>query len=296
MFASLFREEAVANRNERQQLDRLLRVTAPHERTILAGIGLVLLAFVAWALFGSVERVVRADGVLIAPGARHEVVSTDSGYVVELLVSPGDRVEAGTPIARQSVPELEREVAALRGRVATLESEVAQAAGGGDALRSLLASARVALVQAEARRLARELIVSQIEGEIMALYFAHGDYLPDGAPVAQIRDIANRPLQAVVPVAPKMAQRIRPGQRAAVEVAMPDGGRRSLEGEVMAVTAEPLPAWLAALQPLVADSVHRVDIALRQTPDFSVADGSPCRTRIVLGHHPPIALLNLGRS
>ena len=218
VFASPFREEAVASRNRRQQLDRLLRITAPHERVVLAGIGLVLLAFVAWALFGSVERSVRADGVLIEPGARHEVVSTDSGYIVEYLVSAGDRIGAGIPIARQSVPELQREIAALRDRVALLETETGQAGGRGDALRSLLASARVALVQMEARRSARELVVSQIEGEVMALHAAPGDYLPAGAAVAQLRDTGDHPLRAVLGVAPRIAQRIRPGLRASVEV------------------------------------------------------------------------------
>ena len=43
MFNNPFREVAAANRNQRQQLDHLLRVTAPHERIILAGIGVVLL-------------------------------------------------------------------------------------------------------------------------------------------------------------------------------------------------------------------------------------------------------------
>ena len=223
VFASPFREEAVASRNRRQQLDRLLRITAPHERVVLAGIGLVLLAFVAWALFGSVERSVRADGVLIEPGARHEVVSTDSGYIVEYLVSAGDRIGAGIPIARQSVPELQREIAALRDRVALLETETGQAGGRGDALRSLLASARVALVQMEARRSARELVVSQIEGEVMALHAAPGDYLPAGAAVAQLRDTGDHPLRAVLGVAPRIAQRIRPGLRASVEVVTPDG-------------------------------------------------------------------------
>ena len=42
MFHNPLREEAATSRNERQQLDRLLQTTAPHERIILAGLGLVL--------------------------------------------------------------------------------------------------------------------------------------------------------------------------------------------------------------------------------------------------------------
>ena len=114
MFNNPFNEEDAASRNKRQQLDHLLRVKAPHERLILAGIGVVLLALGVWVLFGSVGRSVSLDGLLIEPGSRHAVVAAEPGHLMEFLVAPGDRVEPGDPIARQSVPELERETAALR--------------------------------------------------------------------------------------------------------------------------------------------------------------------------------------
>lgn len=294
MFNNPFLEDAAASKNKRQQLDHLLRITAPHERFILGGIGLVVLALVAWALFGSIVRGVTIDGVLIEPGARHEMISIEPGYLVEFLVVPGDRVEAGDPIARQSVPELERETAALRDRVELLETELSQVRGDGGSLRSLLASARVALLQMESQRSARELIVSPIGGEIMALRSAPGEYLPAGGAVAQLRDAEDRPLQAVLPVDSNVAQRIQPGMRASVEVLMPDGTTRRLDGEVSSVTPGPLPNWLAALRPAVADSAHRVDVVLHGASDLSVPDGTPCRIRIVLGQHAPVALFDLG--
>ena len=296
VFTSLFREEAVASRNQRQQLDRLLRITAPHERVVLAGIGLVLLAFLGWALFGSVERNVRGDGILVEPGARHEVVSTDAGYILEYLVAPGDHVEAGDPIARQNVSELLREIAALRNRVELLEAEIGQAGGGGDALQSQLASARVALVQMEARRSARALIVSAIAGEVTTLHATPGDWLPAGTGVARLRDTEAHPVQAMLRVAPDHARRIRPGMQASVEVSMPDGTIRSLSAEVAAVASGPFPDWLAALAPTLADSGHRVDVALREAPDFPIPEGTSCRVRIVVGRHPPITLFGHGRS
>jgi len=292
MFDNPFLEAAASSRNKRQQLDHLLRITAPHERIILAGIGLVVLALVVWALFGSIVRSVTIDGVLIEPGPRHEIVSTEPGYLVEFLVNPGDHVEIGDPIARQSVPELERETTSLRDRVEMLETELSQLSGG--ALRSLLASAEVALLQMEAQRSARELIVSPIAGEIMALQSSPGEYLPAGGAVAQLHDAKDQTLQAVLRVAPRMAQRIQPGMRASVEVAMPNGATRRLDGEVASITTGPLPNWLASLPPAVADSVHRVDVVLHQAADLSVPDGTPCRVRIVLGRYSPAALFDLG--
>lgn len=296
MFGNPFLQEAANSRNKRQQLDHLLRVTAPHERLILAGIGLVMLALVAWVLFGSIVRSVTIDGVLIEPGPRHEIVSTEPGHLVEFLAVPGDRVEVGDPIARQSVPELDSETAALRNRIEMLKTESRQVGGEGSGVRSLLTAAQVAFVQIEARRSARELIVSPVVGEITTLRSATGEYLPAGSAVAQLREAEDQPLQAVLRVAPRMAQRIRPGMRASVEIMMPDGAKQRLDAEVTSVTPGPLPNWLASLQPAIMDSAHRVDVALRQASDLSLPDVTPCRVRIILGRQPLTVFLGFGRS
>ncbi len=222
MFGNPFLDQAANSRNKYQQLDHLLRVTAPHERMILAGIGLVMLTLMAWALFGSIVRSVTIDGVLIEPGTRHELVSSEPGYLEAFLVVPGDHVEVGDPIARQSVPELDSETAALRDRVEVLKSELRQVDGEGSGLPSLLAAAQVALLQMEARRSARELIVSPVAGKVTALRSDPGEYLLAGGAVAQLRETEDRPLQAVLQVAPHMAKRIQPGMRASVEIMMPD--------------------------------------------------------------------------
>ncbi len=296
MFGNPFLQDAANNRNKRQQLDHLLRVTAPHELMILAGIGLVMLALVAWVLFGSIVRSITIDGVLIEPGVRHEIISTEPGYLVEFLVVPGDHVEVGDPIARQSLPELDSETAALRDRVEMLKTELRHVDGEKDELRSLLTAAQVALVQIEARRSSRELIVSPVAGEVTALRSVPGEYLPAGGGVAQLREAEEQPLQAVLRVAPRMAQRIRPGMRASVEIMMPDGVKRQLDAEVTLVTPGPLPNWLASLEPAIPDSAHRVDVVFRRASDLSLPDVTPCRVRIVLDRQPLTVLLGFGRS
>ena len=296
MFNNPFREEAAASKNERQQLDHLLRITAPHERVILAAIGVVLVGLVAWGLLGSIVRAVTFDGVLIEPGVRHEVVSTEPGHLVEILVAPGDRVAAGAPFARQTVPELERETAVLLERVGLLEAELRAAGGHNDALRSLLESTDAALLQMESRRDSRASIVSHSAGQVMNLYAALGDYLPAGEAVALLRAMDDQPRRAVLQVARDMAQRIEAGMKAEVEVAAPDGTSHRLEGEVAVVEAKPLPDWLAALLPATTGPAHRVEVALHETSDLSVPDGTPCRIRIELGRDTPAALLAAGPS
>ena len=134
----------------------------------------------------------------------------------------------------------------------------------------------------------------------MALQSAPGEYLPAGAAIARIRSIPSGaedgPIRAVLRVVPGVAQRIRPGMQASVNVATPGGDTHVLRGEVMSVTAEPSQAWLAALQPANGGSSHRVDIALHRPPGLSLPDGAACRVRIVLGRIPLVALLDPKRS
>lgn len=290
MFNTVFLDDAIAKKNKRQQLDRLLRVTTPNERIILAGIGLVLLALLGWALFGNVTRSITLDGVLLKPGKRHKIVTTEPGYLAEYLVMPGDRVEAGKAIARQSVPELERETAALYSRVSLLESQTRQSGSAARALDSLLASARVAVTQLEARRSAKELIVSPVDGEIMTLPLTSGEYLSAGAIVALLRAGEQHLPQAVIRVGAPTARRIQPGMPATVEVVISDGELRRLDGEVASVTPGPLPDWLAYLPPAVSNNMQRVDVTIQQDPASPIPDGAPCRIRITLDNHPPAAL------
>lgn len=292
MLNNPFRDRAIAaSANRRQQLDHLLRVTAPHERAVLAAIGVILAGLGVWAIFGSIVRDVTLDGVLLEPGSRHEVVATEPGYLTEYLVAPGDRVEPGATIARQSVPELARETALLRERVELLESELEENGAETGATGSLLASARVALLQMEAQRAAREVIVSHIGGEVMVLRSTPGEYLPAGGAVAQLREVGDRPRQATLLVAPQVAQRLRPGMQASVEVQLSGGETHRLQGVVGNVATGPLPDWLAALRPPVATSARRVDVDLEPAADLAAPDGTPCRVRIVLGRRPPLSLL-----
>ena len=291
-----FTEDIASGKAKRQQLDQLLRITAPHERFILAGIGLLLLAGSAWALFGSVTRSVVLDGILLETGARHEVVTAEPGYLLEFLVMPGARVEAGEPIARQSVPGLERELAVLRNRIGLLEEQTSQTAAVNSPRRQLLVSAGAKLLELEARRDALQLITSQVAGALVTLRASPGDYLPDGASVALVREVDNRTLQAALHAPPELAQRLRAPMPALVEVALPGGAKRRLEGEVAAVSVEASPGWLQELLPAAAGAARRVDITLRRTEGLSVPDGTPCRVRIILGRHPPAVLLRLGWS
>jgi len=289
-----FRGEAAASRSERQQLDHLLRVTAPHERAVLAGAGLVLLAFLVWAFAGSIVRNISLDGALVGQGHRHEVAILESGHLLEFQVELGAHVEAGETIARQTAPDLEHEISLLRDRVDLLVAEVGQAGIDGGAVHSLLESSRVALLQLEARRTARTLITSPVAGEVTALRGIPGDYMPAGTIIAQLRTQNTQLHQAVLRVANEVAQRIKPGMPAEVEYATSEGTTSRITGEVVSVTVGPSPQWLAALLHVPAGYGHQVEVQLHNATERTIPDGVPCRVRIELGWSSPIDLLIFG--
>ncbi len=260
-FGNSFREQAMAASKNRQQLDRLLRVTAPHERIVLAATGLLLAGLGIWVLFGSIDREITLQGVLLEPGERYEVVAMEPGYLVEYLVEPGDLVEAGAVIARQSVPSAGRE-------------------------------AGVAPTEAEQRAADSEAIASQMGGEVTVLRATLGDYLSAGAAVVQLREPADRPLQAAVRASPRVAQRLRPGMPASIEVQLPGGETHRLEGTVSAV-AGPSPVWLSHWSAAEAETAPRIDIDLEPVPGLALRDGTPCRVRITLGRYSLASLLGL---
>ena len=298
MLNSLRVDQSAATRSKRQQLDHLLIVSAPNEIAVLVGVVLLMLALLAWLLFARIENGYSAGCVLIEPGLRHDVVSSEPGHLLEYLVGTGERVEPGAPIARQSVPELAREISALRDRIDALERDALQTGASGGSS-PILVSARVALLEMEALRSVRETIVTQGGGEVEALQSALGDYLSTGAPIARIRGISGneeRPVSAVLMVDQSIAGRLEPGQSASAEVSATGGRLLSLPGELVSVSGGHLPGWLAESLPPGDGETHQVRVALETPPNLSIADVTDCRVRIVLGRVPPVALLFPGRS
>ena len=63
-----FHNTVAEAKEKREQLDRLLTISTPRERLLVAVSVLVLLALAAWLFLGSVARCVAVDGVLVEPG------------------------------------------------------------------------------------------------------------------------------------------------------------------------------------------------------------------------------------
>lgn len=66
---------------------------------MLLGSTVFSLAFVAWATFGTIEEVGRAQGRLVPKGETYKIHSTDAGKIVKLAIQEGQSVKAGQLLA-----------------------------------------------------------------------------------------------------------------------------------------------------------------------------------------------------
>ncbi len=119
MLQNPFSEDLAASKGKRQQLDRLLRVTTPHERFMLAGIGLLLCAGLAWTLFGSVTHSIVRDGILLGTSA-HGTQNQTLQALLYLSSAQAQALQAPAPVSIEitlpdgSSQRLPGEVTALR--------------------------------------------------------------------------------------------------------------------------------------------------------------------------------------
>ncbi len=282
----LFREEAFARRGQTEPLDGLLRVTAPHEWVLLAGLAAALLGAILWGGFGRLERSLSAHCVLTLSGERFPVVSGVSGTIQEVFAGPGDGVAAGQPVARVGLYELNKDAAVARARVAALES-IAEA--DPDAL----AAARADLRQTELLQAEGELVVSPVAGELVSYSAAVGQNIDAGSRIALVRAGTGHELEAVTLLDGENARLLDKGMQARVTPAFTDRqAGLSLNATVAEITARgTAPAqWLTDLGLPAPAQSHRVRLTLQDRPAH-LTDGTPCGLRIVLSREPPLMAL-----
>jgi len=95
----LFRREAVAEAASPDRYDEPLRVM--RSWTWATGITLLFLALagLVWACFVDVPVKLSGRGILLAAGGVADIVADTEGRIERILAAPGERVEAGRPIA-----------------------------------------------------------------------------------------------------------------------------------------------------------------------------------------------------
>jgi HlyD family secretion protein len=135
----IFRKVALERLSSPEQLDQMVQVTDPKGWLALTGIGALLLAAIGWGVFGSIPTVSQGDGILLRQGGISDLVSNATGQVQEVLVSIGDVIEKGQPVARIQQDVLLRQIADDRSKQEVLRSQYAEAARIADQQKQLRA-------------------------------------------------------------------------------------------------------------------------------------------------------------
>ena len=290
MLVTPYRKEAIANESQRERLDDLLKVSAPHERVFLTGISVTVLVFLCWMAFGSVTRTLSFDGILLESGSRYPIVSKSDGRLETYLVDLGDHLEAGDPVARQVVPELEERARMLRGLANAVSPETDERTS--ETLASLQALITRSRLQLEAERIANGIIVSDRPGVVMALPSSPGEKLAGGDAIAWIHIDSDLPPRAVAQVTYDVARQIIPGMPATVTITSSFESPRQFSAWAGDTIVDTLPDWFAPgvladyREPLV-----RVDFVLDSGDLSGLLDKTPAKIEVILEGRTPASLL-----
>jgi len=83
--------------------------------------GAVLVTFLVWAAFASLDEIVKAEGVVVSGDRPQIIQNLEGGILAELLVGEGDIVVPGQVLARLRDTRFQAAVSDLQGRIAAAE-------------------------------------------------------------------------------------------------------------------------------------------------------------------------------
>lgn len=112
--ASVFRKTALERLSSPDRLDSMLRLTSPLSWVGLAAAAALAVGVVVWSFAGRIPTTASGYGCLTYNAGTNGLYNTAAGTVDRLLVRPGDRVEAGMPVA---------EILGSSGELVTVEAD-----------------------------------------------------------------------------------------------------------------------------------------------------------------------------
>jgi HlyD family secretion protein len=94
-----FRPQALAHVTDPDQLDQALHLVRPRHLLGFGVVFAVLLAALVWSLFATAPVKSDGQGVLLSPAGVAAITARDAGQIAELLVQPGEHVQADQAVA-----------------------------------------------------------------------------------------------------------------------------------------------------------------------------------------------------
>ena len=122
----VFRAEALDAKARMDALPGAMQVTDSYTRLTLISIAAATAMSLVASAFVIVPIDVTGQGVMIDQSGELlvPVVTAANGYVAALLAQPGDRIEAGEPVARLRLPEMESAVDRASRHITVLQNEL----------------------------------------------------------------------------------------------------------------------------------------------------------------------------
>ena len=114
-----FHDTVAEAKEERERLDRLLTISTPRERLLVAGVGLLLFILAVWLVFGNVARSVAVDGWLVETGGSLREGNRSVQALVWIDGDVAPRIQAGMP-AEIELTATDGAADSLRGVVVTI--------------------------------------------------------------------------------------------------------------------------------------------------------------------------------
>ena len=111
-----FSNTVAEGKEEREQLDRLLTISTPRERLLVAFIALLLCILAGWLFLGNVARSIAVEGALVEPGESRPEGNRSVQALVWVKNDVAPHIKAGMPAAI--------ELGLADGTVDTLDGEV----------------------------------------------------------------------------------------------------------------------------------------------------------------------------
>ena len=126
MSESIFRQSALDRLANPERLDAPLQLVPKSSWLLLATLATAVAGALVWSVVAHAPVKVSSQGVLIGEGGLAEIVTDEAGRIERLLVTSGQRVRAGDPIATVRRTDLERELADAQAKLEAAQDRFAR--------------------------------------------------------------------------------------------------------------------------------------------------------------------------
>jgi HlyD family secretion protein len=120
---NLFRKEALERLSSPERLDQLMQVVQPRKWIPLAAAGSLIVAGLAWSVFGRIPITIAGQGVLVFPSKVVPFQTPSTGTILAVNIRPGDRIKKGQVLATIDQTELQKQLDLALAKLAQLKEQ-----------------------------------------------------------------------------------------------------------------------------------------------------------------------------